>query len=61
MKRSIYLLPIFIFSAITVFAQRPPRLSSPDVHPDHSITFRYYSKDAQKVGANPQYWPYPYG
>jgi len=32
-----------------MFAQRPPAISSPDVNPDHSITFRYYSKTAQRV------------
>lgn len=32
-----------------MFAQRPPTISSPDVNPDHSITFRYYSKTAQSV------------
>ena len=32
-----------------MFAQRPPAISSPDVNPDHSITFRYYSKTAQSV------------
>ena len=32
-----------------MFAQRPPAISSPDVNADHSITFRYYSKTAQRV------------
>ena len=32
-----------------MFAQRPPSISSPDVNPDHSITFRYYSRNAQSV------------
>jgi len=32
-----------------MFGQRPPAISSPDVNPDHSITFRYYSKTAQSV------------
>jgi enterochelin esterase family protein len=32
-----------------MFAQRPPTISSPNVNPDHSITFRYYSKTAQSV------------
>lgn len=32
-----------------IFAQRPPSISSPEVHPDNSVTFRYYSRAAQKV------------
>jgi len=28
---------------------RPPAISSPDVHPDHSISFRYYSRTASRV------------
>ena len=38
-----------VLSLLTPHAQRPPAISSPDVHPDHSITFRYYSRTAQKV------------
>lgn len=41
---------IFIlFICFSANAQRPPRLSSPDVHTDNSITFRYYSRNAQRV------------
>jgi enterochelin esterase-like enzyme len=36
----------FCFAAI---AQRPPAISSPDVQADHSITFRYFSRTAQRV------------
>ena len=51
MKRIKYIILIqfLIFSGITTYAQRAPRLSSPDVHPDHSITFRYFSRDAKNV------------
>ncbi|MES2775670.1 MAG: alpha/beta hydrolase-fold protein [Bacteroidota bacterium] len=38
-----------LFVAVAAIAQRPPAISSPDVHPDHSITFRFYSRTAQKV------------
>ena len=42
-----------LIASVTLFmaanAQRPPALSSPDVHEDHSITFRYYSKSAERV------------
>lgn len=30
-------------------AQRAPRLNSPEIHADHSITFRYHAPNAQKV------------
>ena len=48
--KSIYAI-VFIFFLIqaTGFAQRPPAISSPDVHADHSVTFRYFSRTAQKV------------
>ncbi|MFN7120354.1 MAG: alpha/beta hydrolase, partial [Saprospiraceae bacterium] len=49
MKRIIYTTYIIIISAITLVAQRPPAISSPDVHPDHSITFRYFSRNAKSV------------
>lgn len=32
--------------------QRPPSISSPDVHSDNTITFRYYSRTAQKVSVS---------
>ena len=49
MKLSIYVTATFLFICSVMFAQRPPAISSPDVNPDHSITFRYYSKTAQSV------------
>jgi hypothetical protein len=49
MKRILYLLPALLFSTTVIAQQRPPSISSPDVHPDHSVTFRYYSKRANKV------------
>lgn len=48
MKQTFTLLYL-IFIFISVNAQRPPSLSSPDVHKDRTITFRYYSPNAQKV------------
>lgn len=47
MKRSFYILALII--SATAVAQRPPSLHSPQVHPDHSITFRYYSRNAKQV------------
>lgn len=48
MKRLLYILSLLFFSTFTE-AQRAPSLSSPDVHTDNTITFRYYSRTAQKV------------
>src|SRR6478752_3792601 len=49
MKLSIYITATFLLTCSVMSAQRPPTISSPDVNPDHSITFRYYSKTAQSV------------
>ncbi len=49
MKRSLYLLPILMLASLMAVAQRPPALSSPEVHPDHRVTFRYFSKKASRV------------
>jgi enterochelin esterase-like enzyme len=48
MKKTL-LFTAFCFSFFCATAQRPPAISSPDVNPDHSITFRYYSRTAQNV------------
>src|SRR5690606_28074107 len=40
---------LLLLICISTYAQRPPRLSSPDVHADNSITFRYYSRQAERV------------
>lgn len=42
---------IFLINSLSVVAQpqRRPVISSPDVHADRSITFRYYSRTAQRV------------
>ena len=49
MKRLIPILTAFGFCFLNAAAQRPPAISSPDVNPDHSITFRYYSRTASRV------------
>jgi enterochelin esterase family protein len=41
--------------AITALAQRPPSISSPQVSPDNKITFRYYSRTAQKVSVSGEF------
>lgn len=49
MKLSSYIACLFLIITADSLAQRPPAISSPDVHSDNSITFRYYSRTAQKV------------
>lgn len=49
MARTFYILIIFFFAGITSFAQRAPSISSPEVHTDNRVTFRYYSRTAQRV------------
>jgi enterochelin esterase-like enzyme len=50
---------ITLLIGITALAQRPPSVSSPDVHPDKSITFRYFSRKAQKVWLTGEFLPAP--
>jgi enterochelin esterase-like enzyme len=49
MKRSFYIVVISFFTTVNCFAQRPPSISSPQVHSDNTATFKYYSRNAQKV------------
>lgn len=50
MKRVFSILLAIVVSGVSAVAQqRPPAISSPDVHKDHSITFRYFSRNAKKV------------
>ena len=49
MNRSLYILPVLLVISGSLIAQRPPSLSSPDVHADNTVTFRYYSRTAGQV------------
>jgi enterochelin esterase family protein len=49
MKRIAYALLILFPFSVGAQPPRRPAISSPDVHPDHSVTFRYYSRSAQRV------------
>lgn len=49
MKNTFLALSLLFVAALSVNAQRPPRLVSPEVHNDNSVTFRYFSRNAQKV------------
>jgi enterochelin esterase-like enzyme len=48
---------VFLTLAMQSIAQRPPSISSPDVNPDHSITFRYYSRTAQNISVSGEFMP----
>jgi enterochelin esterase-like enzyme len=53
MKHSLYiLLVLFLSGASPLLAQRAPLISSPEVNPDNTVTFRYYSRTAQKVSVS---------
>jgi enterochelin esterase family protein len=49
MMKKYWLFFASLCSSIHLMAQRPPAISSPNVHPDHSITFSYFSKNAREV------------
>jgi enterochelin esterase-like enzyme len=53
------LLLLALFTTTTVMAQRPPRLSSPDINADRSVTFRFYSKTANKVTLDAEFLAKP--
>lgn len=56
MKKIICVLTMLL-SASTLLAQRPPSISSPDVHPDNTVTFRYFSRTAQSVAVSGEFLP----
>lgn len=55
MKRTLFFFPILILASLATMAQRPPALNSPEVHANHSITFRYYASNAQRVLLDAQF------
>lgn len=55
MKRSLYTLSILLLAGISCFAQRPPAIVSPQVHSDNKVTFRYFSRNAQKVSLSGEF------
>lgn len=55
MKHLFYIIVTLIFTSTTINAQRPPSLSSPDVHPDNTVTFRYYSRTADLVSVSGEF------
>jgi enterochelin esterase family protein len=55
MKKIRYILPLLMLASFHAKAQRPPLINSPEVHADHSITFRVYARNAQKVKLDAQF------
>jgi enterochelin esterase family protein len=55
MKRFLYILSTFLFAAITALAQRAPSISSPEVHADNKVTFRYFSRSAKNVSLSGEF------
>lgn len=49
MKQITHIAFALFVTCLTASAQRPPAISSPDVHSDKSITFRYFSRTAQRI------------
>src|SRR5687767_12394718 len=55
MKRLLFTSSILLFAAFTSLAQRAPSISSPEVHADNRVTFKYYSRNAQKVSLSGEF------
>ena len=56
MKKSLLIVTIFTLAFLTsIGQQRPPMVISPEVHPDNSVTFRFYAANAQKVTLESQF------
>lgn len=55
MNHSLYILILSCLITTAGFAQRPPSISSPDVHDDNTVTFRYYSRTAKKISLNGEF------
>ena len=57
MKRFFCIFFLLFSAVITSSAQRPPALSSPDVHADNTVTFRFYAPYARKVSLSGEFLP----
>lgn len=55
MKRSFYIASTLLLTSFTALAQRPPSISSPEVHADNTVSFKYYSRTAQKVSLSGEF------
>ncbi len=59
MKNLTLLAFFLLLTGSAAFSQRPPSISSPDVHPDGTVTFRYYSRIAKTVTVNGEFLQSP--
>lgn len=57
MKSTLYMAISLLFINVTGFTQRPPSIGSPEVQADNSVTFKYYSRTAQKVSVSGEFLP----
>ncbi|QNF34829.1 esterase [Adhaeribacter swui] len=55
MKHIFSIIFLLFALAITASAQRPPAISSPDVHADNTVTFRLYAPNAKKVSLSGEF------
>lgn len=59
MKRIFHIIILLLLTISNIYAQRGPRLNSPEVHKNHGVTFRYYSRHAQKVTLDAEFLSEP--
>lgn len=55
MKLFLYILFTILSASASIQGQRPTLLNSPEVHPDNSVTFRYFSRTAQQVSLSGEF------
>ena len=58
MKKILLSLIIFVSSGAFLIAQRPSVIS-PEVHPDNSVTFRFFARNAERVSLDTEILPAP--
>jgi len=54
MKKTLLIISILVLAIFTAHGQRPSVIS-PEVHPDNSVTFRFFAANAQKVTLEAQF------
>jgi enterochelin esterase-like enzyme len=59
MKQLIYIITVLNLASVNASAQRPPSVSSPEVHSDHSIAFNYFSRTATRVSVSGEFLSRP--
>ena len=55
MKRYLCIIVLLISVVNSSTAQRPPAISSPDVHANNTVTFRFYAPNAKKVSLSGEF------